>query len=276
MIMKKTIALSALALLVGVSAFAQDPGMRDSLIVGSAEAVADTPVSQIVLVHTYVVTDDSVMYYSIPLHWDAPLGGVTPMDSIEYFFPYCWEDRYDTIMYSQNYIRMLGWAELGGDTCMLNTDSVRVLFNAIPFIIAPNTPSQQVVLDSAWDDRNGSVKFGLIGGITVFTPRFQRGFISFRPSYPTCPYIPGDINGNGQTNGIDVTYGVIYLKGGTPPPVECYACRQPAPFYAAGDVNGSCQFNGIDITYFITYLIGGPALLFCSDCPPSSRQGPQE
>jgi hypothetical protein len=32
-----------------------------------------------------------------------------------------------------------------------------------------------------------------------------------------CIYLPGDINGNGAANGIDVTYGVGYLKGGNLP-----------------------------------------------------------
>jgi hypothetical protein len=91
-----------------------------------------------------------------------------------------------------------------------------------------------------------------------------------------CAYIPGDINGNGYANGIDVTYGVTYLKGGSLPPVDCTppCMGVPDPFYAAGDVNGNCQFNGIDITYFVAYLKGlQPALLFCQDCPPAITSG---
>jgi hypothetical protein len=87
-----------------------------------------------------------------------------------------------------------------------------------------------------------------------------------------CSYVPGDINGNGTTNGIDVTYGVTYLKGGAMPPVVCGACPQTQPFFAAGDVNGSCSFNGIDITYFVGFLKGGPALQYCTDCPPANRE----
>jgi hypothetical protein len=86
-----------------------------------------------------------------------------------------------------------------------------------------------------------------------------------------CDYIPGNINGVAPANGIDVTYGVTYLKGGAVPPNTCPACPQPAPFYAAMDVNGSCTTNGIDITYFVGYLKGGPALLYCPTCPPNIR-----
>jgi hypothetical protein len=83
-----------------------------------------------------------------------------------------------------------------------------------------------------------------------------------------CSYQIGDINGNGQTNGIDVTYGVSFFKGGNPPPISCPTCPETNPFYAAGDVNGNCVFNGIDITYFVSYLKGGAALRSCPDCPP--------
>ncbi|OGC91668.1 MAG: hypothetical protein A2W25_13295 [candidate division Zixibacteria bacterium RBG_16_53_22] len=89
---------------------------------------------------------------------------------------------------------------------------------------------------------------------------------------PLCPYIPGDINSSGAANGIDVTYGVTYLKGGNAPPDSCDCPPMTFPFYGAMDVNGTCSTNGIDITYFVSYLKGGqPALLYCEDCPPASR-----
>jgi hypothetical protein len=85
---------------------------------------------------------------------------------------------------------------------------------------------------------------------------------------PNCSYIPGDINNSGQANGIDVTYGVSYFKGGNPPPYSC-DCPPYGVLYVACDVNGSCTANGIDITYFVGFLKGGPALLSCPSCPPS-------
>jgi len=85
-----------------------------------------------------------------------------------------------------------------------------------------------------------------------------------------CEYIPGDINGSGAANGIDVTYGVTYLKGGIAPPDSCECPDLVYPFYAAMDVNGSCSANGIDITYFVSYLKGIQSeILFCNDCPPA-------
>jgi hypothetical protein len=87
-----------------------------------------------------------------------------------------------------------------------------------------------------------------------------------------CSYVPGDINGNGAANGIDVTFGVSYFKGGAPPPVTCPDCPNPGmTLYGAGDVNGNCAFNGIDITYFVAYLKGSlNPLRYCPDCPPTS------
>jgi predicted glutamine amidotransferase len=86
-----------------------------------------------------------------------------------------------------------------------------------------------------------------------------------------CFYVPGDINGNGIANGIDVVYGVNYLKGGAAPPIRC-DCSPNGTIYAAADVNGNCAFNGVDITYFVRFLKGQvPVLLNCPDCAPGER-----
>jgi len=95
-----------------------------------------------------------------------------------------------------------------------------------------------------------------------------------------CVYMPGDINNNGDANGVDVTYGVNYFKGfGPPSPIDCGTpvgpCPEASPFYAAGDVNANCVFNGVDITYYVNYLKGiGPPLTFCQDCPPAALAAP--
>jgi subtilisin family serine protease len=71
------------------------------------------------------------------------------------------------------------------------------------------------------------------------------------------PFVPGDANGNGTVNGIDVVYLVNYLKGVGPPP--------PDPILRA-DANGSCTVNGIDVVYIVNYLKGvGPAP-FAGNC----------
>jgi len=85
---------------------------------------------------------------------------------------------------------------------------------------------------------------------------------------PGCHYVVGDINGNGSLNGIDVTYGVSYFKGGLLPPYSC-ECTPGNTWFVAGDVNGSCVFNGIDITYLVSYFKGGAAPRGCASCLPT-------
>jgi hypothetical protein len=69
---------------------------------------------------------------------------------------------------------------------------------------------------------------------------------------------PGDANGNGATNGIDVTYLVSYMKGigPAPDPIE------------AGDANGNCATNGIDVVYLVAYLKGIGAPPIRPNCAP--------
>ena len=84
-----------------------------------------------------------------------------------------------------------------------------------------------------------------------------------------CRYMPGDINGNGAVNGIDVTFSVTFLKGGDEPLDQC-DCPPNGMLYVAGDVNSNCAFNGIDITFLVAFLKGlQPSLGWCEDCPPS-------
>jgi len=82
-----------------------------------------------------------------------------------------------------------------------------------------------------------------------------------------CQYIDGDINANGVFNGIDVGYGVNFLKGGSLPPFSC-ECTPGNTWFVAGDVNGTCNFNGIDITYMVNYFKGGAGPIPCASCPP--------
>jgi hypothetical protein len=85
---------------------------------------------------------------------------------------------------------------------------------------------------------------------------------------PNCNYVTGDVNGSSNYNGLDITYGVSYLKGGAPPVYEC-ECTSCNIWYSSGDVNGSCSYNGLDITYGVSYLKGIQTELFpCPDCPP--------
>ena len=138
---------------------------------------------------------------------------------------------------------------------------------------APAVPIQ-VTMDAA-GLANGTYQGAINIGSNDLVHPAESIPVTFTVGGGGCPYLPGDINGNGQTNGIDIGYGVNYFKGGPVQPVRCDMCPQAQPFYAGGDVNGNCSFNGIDITFFVNYLKGiQPALLFCPTCPPGGATPP--
>lgn len=85
---------------------------------------------------------------------------------------------------------------------------------------------------------------------------------------PSCIYLPGDINGDGQLLGSDVVYMVRYLKSIGPPPVnQCYMDSTSSSLYVSADVNGNCEFRGSDITRFVTYFKGISSLSNCHFFP---------
>jgi hypothetical protein len=84
-----------------------------------------------------------------------------------------------------------------------------------------------------------------------------------------CDYIVGDVNGSEIYNGLDITYGVSFFKGGPDPVCDSCDCSPHPFFWVCGDVNGSCSYNGLDITYGVSYFKGGPIPNPCADCPPS-------
>jgi hypothetical protein len=83
-----------------------------------------------------------------------------------------------------------------------------------------------------------------------------------------CDYVVGDINGSDSYNGLDITYGVAFFKGGGAPLCENCPLDDCNSWYYCGDVNGSCSYNGLDITYGVAYFKGGPGPIYCDDCAP--------
>ena len=77
-------------------------------------------------------------------------------------------------------------------------------------------------------------------------------------TYSGPEFVPGDANGSGAVNGIDVVYLVSYLKGGPAP---------PDPIFRA-DANGNCAVNGLDVIYLVGYLKGTGEPPIWGDCGP--------
>ncbi len=81
-----------------------------------------------------------------------------------------------------------------------------------------------------------------------------------------CDYVIGDVNGSASYNGLDITFGVAFFKGGALP--LCDPCALCPDFHYCGDVNSSCSYNGLDITYGVSFFKGGAGPIPCGDCPP--------
>jgi hypothetical protein len=157
----------------------EDPGFQDSVIVGPIASYDSSGQYQTLNVPIYVVSDDSIGFYNMPLTCIAPRGGVQFNQRAMYFAPLTtWDEHYDTIMYSQNYVLTIGWADLLVDTATgpwLYTNHQRLHAMTMRLLVAPNTPRQTVTIDTCWDQRNGSIMFALIDGISEITPGFQPG-----------------------------------------------------------------------------------------------------
>jgi hypothetical protein len=84
-----------------------------------------------------------------------------------------------------------------------------------------------------------------------------------------CEYMQGDINGDGQRIGGDVTYGVRYFKGTGATPIDsCFMDSTGAYIYVSGDVNGNCEFRGSDITRLVAFFKGTAQISYCHFFPP--------
>jgi len=88
------------------------------------------------------------------------------------------------------------------------------------------------------------------------------------PAREPCEYLIGDINGDNERVGGDITYGVRFFKGtGTPPRDSCFMDSTQTYLYVAGDCNGDCRFNGSDITRLVKYFNGVVPLAYCRFFP---------
>jgi hypothetical protein len=117
---------------------------------------------------------------------------------------------------------------------------------------------------------DGTIGQPIVGQAASANYQVEAGFWTAAVSFgQPCEYMPGDISGDGQRLGGDVTYGVRYFKGvGNPPPDSCLMDSTHAYLYVAGDCNGDCQFRGADITRLVSYFKGTATMSYCHFFPP--------
>jgi hypothetical protein len=179
--MKWALVLVAVFILLVPAAFAQqdpdDPGIQDSIIVGSAHVDSN---ETFVLIPVYAVTDDTVMFYNIPIRWNDPQGNIQGGQVVSYFSPLnTWDLTYDTTITNQSYFRIFGVCDLMQDSVNLPlmTNGSRVQIMNLRVNLRQPVIPQLVVFDSTYDDRGGSILLGLGNGRSEITPAFQSGFI---------------------------------------------------------------------------------------------------
>jgi hypothetical protein len=147
-----------------------DPGMQDSLIIGSISVDSSATFA---FIQAYVVSDDSVVYFDIPLTLRTEYGGVCFGSGTQYFPPInSWDDCFDTVGCDPPFSRRFCFYDLGGDPVPppLFTDSLRIAISVYRLIILPNTPSQIVVIDSFSTCEFGTPTAG-------FVPAFVPGYL---------------------------------------------------------------------------------------------------
>ena len=114
-------------------------------------------------------------------------------------------------------------------------------------------------------DANGET---IIAGSTILSDSAAPDAFTMSIDPHGCEFIIGDVNGSDSYNGLDITYGVAYLKGGNPP--ECIECGWCPAWHYCGDVNGSCSYNGLDITYGVAFFKGGDPPIYECECTPGN------
>jgi len=125
---------------------------------------------------------------------------------------------------------------------------------------------------------DGTIGQPIVGHASSANYQVDAGFwVGAVSTAPACDYLIGDISGDGQRIGGDVTYGVRYFKGlGTPPPDSCYMDSTSSQLYVSGDCNGNCEVRGSDITRLVAYFKSIADLSFChffpTTLPPFLRE----
>lgn len=116
---------------------------------------------------------------------------------------------------------------------------------------------------------DGTIGQPIVGQASSANYQIDAGFwVGSTSGGGECEYLIGDISGDGNRLGGDVTYGVRYFKGlGNPPPDSCFMDSTHAYIYVAGDCNGNCEFRGSDITRLVSYFKGLAMLNYCHFFP---------
>jgi hypothetical protein len=209
-------------------AFAQDPGIPDTVrLENLITDVSGPPYQGTAVLPIRVFNDEYLSLLCIPLKWTGPLLGDSGRFAGERE-PYISQ----TInMYSKSC--PIGFSTVGGEPfCPPGDDTLVYLYFSVE-------DTGFVCLDT------------YVGGPAEFYLHFYDSllnkiipYINAPRLYHILPYLPGDVDNDGQINIEDVVFLINYLfREGSPP-----------DFLELGDVNGDCVVDIGDVVYLINYL----------------------
>jgi hypothetical protein len=260
-------------------AYGQDPGQPDEVLVGNLNGSPTlAELGGIVNVPVWIKNDEDVAAVQIPIATEdefvsGRLGG-------NYFYPFTeWDDPgFCCVVPDQPIIGyttegFLGIKELYPPYVSPPLNTSGSFLKVLEFTL--QIGNDQSLLGDSTLLIEGYVPYWSGGLLFVdsvsnsWIPLFSEGkLVIVEPGSLGCDYEVGDVNNSTSYNGLDITYGVAYFKGGNPPLYQC-ECTPGNTWYVSGDVNGDCAYNGLDIGYGVNYLKGGSAPNPCPDCPPT-------
>jgi len=165
-------------MILAVFALAQDPGIRDSLIIGSVDLEYAPGESLIVDIPIYFVTDDSISSVMVPIVWNSPDNNIEVISSDWSGIFDSWESTYSND--DNNWF--VGFNDLGGtEEQYLFTNSDRHLGLTLRFRIDNDASEQYISLSIGNGPYNLPLNFGVTTGDMDqdLTPVVVPGYIRY-------------------------------------------------------------------------------------------------
>lgn len=237
-----------LLLLMALPSFAahascvEDPGVRDTVRIGSAIIPVVTP-GQLISIPVYVYSDEDLAAFALGFQWSSPnirYASVLVSQELSDLGFTMFFHRSDTV---QN---IIGVAAVHFESGVIPASNEARLMFTIRFMTKTGAVPSAITIDSSF--------FGIAAPFTL-TPAPGGTGDDICPEYVHSPVdihlgvIPGDADGSGIVSLADLVFVVNYIFSGGP---------SPTPLLS-GDADCSGAINISDAVHLISYIFaGGP------------------
>jgi hypothetical protein len=158
-------------------AIADDPGEIDSLIIGTIFVETGVPSA---MLPVYVVTDDSVAQFVLPLTWESSDDNIHLAGAYYFNILLEWDEAVDTVELEESHIIVRGTSDTGGEpNPVLDTGHQRQLAMMLRVVIRSNAEEQFVPVYPYNDADWGQAIFYLKSG-EDFQPVIVPGAIYYQ------------------------------------------------------------------------------------------------